>query len=154
MLSVRHERRDLLTSLAAVAHAGPAVARLRHLEEALGAELDTVAHRPRSSLTWEALRDRYMLGPDVVYLNHASIGTMPRAVHEARVEYMSVCEANPWLYMWGGAWEEPRESVRGKAAALFGWISCARYGGTARRSSPSSSTAPWCRRRTPLRSTA
>ena len=120
MLSVRHERRDFLKSLAALALAGPAVARLQRLEEAFGAELGTVAHRPRSSLAWEALRDRYMLGPDVVYLNHASIGTIPRAVHEARVEYMSVCEANPWLYMWGGAWEEPRESVRAKAAALFG----------------------------------
>lgn len=120
MLSVRHERLDFLKSLAALAIAGPAVARLQRLEEAFGAELDAVAHRPRSSPAWEVLRDRYMLGPDVVYLNHASIGTMPRAVHEARVEYMSVCEANPWLYMWGGAWEEPRESVRAKAAALFG----------------------------------
>lgn len=120
MLSVRHERRGFLKSLAALALAGPAVARLQRVEEVLGAELDAVTPRPRSPMAWEALRDRYMLGPDVVYLNHASIGTMPRAVHEARVEYMSVCEANPWLYMWGGAWEEPRESVRAKAAVLFG----------------------------------
>lgn len=120
MLSVRHERRDFLKSLAALALAGPAVARLELVEEALGAELEAVASRPRSTPAWEALRDRYLLSSDVVYLNHASIGTVPRAVHEACVEYMRVCEANPWLYMWGGAWEEPRESVRAKAAALFG----------------------------------
>ena len=30
------------------------------------------------------VRERYLLSPDVTYLNHASIGTVPRAVHEAR----------------------------------------------------------------------
>ena len=63
MLSVRRERRDFRKSLAALALAGPAVAPFQRLEEAFGAELDTVAHRPRSSVTWEALRDRHMLGP-------------------------------------------------------------------------------------------
>ena len=120
MLSVRHQRRDFLKSLAALALAGPAVSRLELVEEAFGAELEYVASGPRSAATWEALRERYMLASDVVYLNHASIGTIPRAVHEACVEYMRVCEENPWLYMWGGAWEEPREAVRNKAAALLG----------------------------------
>ena len=120
MLPARHERRDFLKSLAALTLAGPTVARLELVEEAFGAELASVASHPRSAAAWETLRDRYMLGSDVVYLNHASIGTIPRVVHEACVEYMRVCEANPWLYMWGGAWELPRESVRGKAAELFG----------------------------------
>ena len=120
MLPVRHERRAFLKSLAGLALAGPVVARLELVEQAFGAELDTVVSLPRSTPAWESLRDRYMLGSDVVYLNHASIGTIPRAVHEDCVEYMRVCEENPWLYMWGGAWEEPRESVRAKAAALFG----------------------------------
>jgi selenocysteine lyase/cysteine desulfurase len=61
----------------------------------------------------------YMLDPSVVYLNHASIGTIPRLVHEAHGAYLETCEANPWLYMWGGAWEEPREVVRAKAARLL-----------------------------------
>ena len=90
------------------------------MEQAFAAELDDVASLSRSTATWEALRERYPLGPDVVYLNHASLGTIPRAVHEACVEYMRVCEANPWLYMWGGTREEPREVVRSKAAVLFG----------------------------------
>ncbi|HEX9729726.1 MAG TPA: aminotransferase class V-fold PLP-dependent enzyme [Gemmatimonadales bacterium] len=67
-----------------------------------------------------AQRDEYLLDPDVLYFNHASIGTIPRAVHEARVRYLDLCERNPWLYMWGGAWEEPREAVRRKAADYVG----------------------------------
>lgn len=66
------------------------------------------------------LREEYLLAPDVVYLNHASIGTIPRPVLDAHQAYLSVCETNPWLYMWGGAWEEPREAVRAKAAAALG----------------------------------
>jgi len=66
------------------------------------------------------LRDEYLLGPDVTYLNHASIGTIPRAVLEAHKAYLSVCETNPWLYMWGGAWEAPREHVRALAAETLG----------------------------------
>jgi len=120
VLSVRHERRVFLKSLAGLAVTGPVVARLELVEQAFGAELDTVVSLPRSTPAWEALRDRYVLGSDVVYLNHASIGTISRVVHEACVEYIRVCEENPWLYMWGGAWEEPRASVRAKAAALFG----------------------------------
>ena len=120
MQSVRQERRDFLKSLAALALAGPVVSRLDSVEQAFGAELETVGSLPHSTTAWEVLRERYLLGTDVVYLNHASIGTVPRAVHEACIEYMRVCEANPWLYMWGGAWEEPREAVRSKAAALFG----------------------------------
>jgi len=33
---------------------------------------------------------------------------------------LKVCEKNPWLYMWGGAWEAPRERVRQEAARLLG----------------------------------
>jgi selenocysteine lyase/cysteine desulfurase len=41
-------------------------------------------------------------------------------VHEAHKAYLAMCESNPWLYMWGGVWEEPREAVRAKAAAALG----------------------------------
>jgi len=61
----------------------------------------------------------YLLSPDVLYLNHASIGTIPRAVHEARVRYLTLCESNPHLYMWGEAWVAPKEAVRSKGAALL-----------------------------------
>ena len=89
-------------------------------QRAFGADLDRLELAGRTASDFKRLRDEYLLGPDVVYLNHASIGTTPRIVHEAHVRYLELCEANPWLYMWGGAWEEPREEVRTKAARLLG----------------------------------
>lgn len=62
----------------------------------------------------------YSLDPGITYLNHASIGTMPRAIQRAHARYLELCEQNPWLHMWGGAWEEPRETVRAKAAGFLG----------------------------------
>jgi selenocysteine lyase/cysteine desulfurase len=66
------------------------------------------------------LRREYLLDPRVTYLNHASIGTVPRAVHRAGIRYREICEENPWLYIWGGEWEDAREEVRQKAAGLLG----------------------------------
>lgn len=63
---------------------------------------------------------RYSLDPAITYLNHASIGTIPRLVQEAHANYLRICESNPWLYMWGGAWEEARETVRTRAASILG----------------------------------
>ena len=54
------------------------------------------------------LRDAYRLDPDVTYLNHASIGTIPRQVRGAHRRYLEICERNPWAYIWGGEWEEPQ----------------------------------------------
>ena len=67
-----------------------------------------------------SLRDRYLLDPKILYVNHASIGTIPRMVHDARVRYLELCETNPWAYMWGNEWEEPREEVRAKAGLMLG----------------------------------
>ncbi len=67
-MSARHGRRDFHKSPAALTLTGPTLARLELVEEVLAGELDAVGHRPRSAMAWEALRDRYMLGPDVVYL--------------------------------------------------------------------------------------
>jgi selenocysteine lyase/cysteine desulfurase len=36
------------------------------------------------------------------------------------MRYREICEENPWLYIWGGAWEEAREEVRGASARLMG----------------------------------
>ena len=69
---------------------------------------------------WGGLRDAYGLAPEVVYLNHASIGTMPKPLAAARASYLELCETNPWLYMWGGAWEEGREATRSAAGELLG----------------------------------
>lgn len=66
------------------------------------------------------LRERYLLDPRVRYLNHASIGTIPRAVHDAHDGYLEVCETNPWLYIWGDGWEAGLAEVRRKGAHLMG----------------------------------
>jgi L-cysteine/cystine lyase len=62
----------------------------------------------------------YSLDPAVTYLNHASIGTVPRVVQRAHRGYLDLCETNPWLYMWSEPWAEPREKVRTQAANLLG----------------------------------
>ncbi|MFQ5767127.1 MAG: aminotransferase class V-fold PLP-dependent enzyme [Acidobacteriota bacterium] len=66
------------------------------------------------------LRKEYDLDPGVTYLNHASIGTIPRSVRQALQAYQKVCESNPWLYIWGEAWDEAVAETREKAAALLG----------------------------------
>ncbi|MEM1451477.1 MAG: aminotransferase class V-fold PLP-dependent enzyme [Planctomycetota bacterium] len=64
--------------------------------------------------------DDYDLGADVTYLNHASIGTVPRAVREAHARYLAVCETNPWLHVWGDVWREPVEEVHAAASRVLG----------------------------------
>jgi len=94
------------------------MASLMKIDEALAAEMERLPTRGPSPLA--TVRDRYLLSPDVIYFNHGSIGTIPRVVNEARAAYLELCETNPWLYMWGGAWEEPREAVRQLSADLLG----------------------------------
>lgn len=98
----------------------PVAAHFSRIEEAYAAELDTLVFRADDAGSVQSLRDRYMLDEEVLYLNHASIGTLPRAVHEARQRYLTLCESNPWLYMWGDTWEPGRESARAGVAAILG----------------------------------
>lgn len=64
-------------------------------------------------------KDDYSLDKQIKYLNHGSIGTIPKIVQQAHREYLSLCESNPWFYMWSGEWEEPIESVRKKTAEFL-----------------------------------
>jgi selenocysteine lyase/cysteine desulfurase len=112
-------RRTFLKQLAVIAGA-PALAGLRAVDAALAEEVREISRLAPDRASWQGLRERYLLSPGVTYFNHASIGTIPRAVQEARAAYLDVAETNPWLYMWGGAWEEPRERVRERAAELLG----------------------------------
>jgi len=66
------------------------------------------------------LYQEYLLAPEVTYLNHGSIGTVPRIVHQAHVRYLELCETNPWLHIWNEPWQEPRERIRARAAGLLG----------------------------------
>lgn len=71
-----------------------------------------------SSFTENSLptKSDYSLGQNIKYLNHGSIGTVPKIVQEAHLQYLSLCETNPWFYMWSGEWDEPVQKVRQKAA--------------------------------------
>jgi selenocysteine lyase/cysteine desulfurase len=62
-----------------------------------------------------ALSD-YSLNKGVKYLNHGSIGTIPKIVQETHNDYLSLCETNPWFYMWSGEWDKPIEDTRQKVA--------------------------------------
>ena len=73
----------------------------------------------QSGVDWDELARAYDLAPEILYLNHASIGTIPRAIASARHRYLDLCETNPWLYIWGGAWEKERQDTRRRAAALM-----------------------------------
>jgi isopenicillin-N epimerase len=113
------QRRSFLKALGAGA-AAPLLDQFLFLEDAFAAELESL-DSSSSSLPQEAvIKSRYLLDPRLTYLNHASIGTVPRVVHQAGMRYREICEENPWLYIWGGAWEEAREEVRAKAATLMG----------------------------------
>lgn len=90
----------------------PFLAALAEVQRAFAQDLQT-----RSGAN---LRSDYLLADGLTYLNHASIGTVPRVVHDVRLELLRLCETNPWLYMWGGAWEQPREDVRAKTALRLG----------------------------------
>lgn len=65
------------------------------------------------------LLDEYLLKPGMVYLNHGSIGTIPRAVHEEHVRLLRECETNPHVHMWTDAWTEAFGRTRAAASRLL-----------------------------------
>ena len=112
-------RRSFLGSLSATA-AAPMLGQLTAVQKLFAEEVETVAGIAAVGEGFPGLKNEYLLDPRVTYLNHASIGTVPRSVHAAGIRYREICEENPWLYIWGGAWEEAREDVRRSAARLMG----------------------------------
>ncbi len=111
-------RRSFLKALSAAA-AAPLVASFMETDSAFAQELARLSGHQEGP-GFPHLAGEYLLDPGVTYLNHASIGTVPAAVHRAGLRYRGICEENPWLYIWGGAWEEAREEVRAGAARLLG----------------------------------
>ena len=65
------------------------------------------------------LRDEYLLESGLLYLNHGSIGTIPRVVVEEHARRIRQCETNPHLHMWGDAWTEAFAATRAAAAGLL-----------------------------------
>jgi len=114
------DRRAFLRQAAGVAGA-TGLGSLLGVRQAFAEQLETVTPpRTTDASSFASLSERYLLDPEITYFNHGSIGTIPRIVHEAHAEYLRICESNPWLYMWGGEWEQPREDVRTKMASLLG----------------------------------
>lgn len=101
---------------AAAAAAAPLLARLAAARRAFAGELAAA----ELAEPGRGLRHAYSIDPAVTYLNHASIGTVPRRVTEAHCRYLEICESNPWLHVWGGEWDEPLRQTRAAAARRLG----------------------------------
>ena len=119
MTKISHSRRSFLRVLGAAGAGALILARAERLEAALPPPLDPDGFDAANPVSVRRLRDSYFLSPDLVYLNHASIGTVPRPVHEAHAGYLELCETHPSLYVWGGVWREVTEDTRVAAARLL-----------------------------------
>lgn len=84
--------------------------------------MEDLSFRAGSVSAVRRLREQYLLAPDLLYLNHASIGTVPRPVVDAHVGYIELCETHPSLYVWGSVWRDVAEGVRAQAAALLNCV--------------------------------
>lgn len=65
------------------------------------------------------LRDEYLLAPGLLYLNHGSIGTIPKVVLDEHVRLLRLCETNPHAHMWTDVWTEALARTRALAAGLL-----------------------------------
>ena len=61
----------------------------------------------------------YDLESGVTYFNHASVGTTPRVVREARAEYARICERNPWFYTWNEGFTKLAHHARARVADVL-----------------------------------
>ncbi len=104
-------RRDFVKHVGGAAALGSLLSPIRHAFERRIAAQD---------VDFATLQEAYALSPGLTYLNHGSIGTIPRPLLETMAQYHETCESNPWLYVWGGAWVEGWEETRTKAAKLLG----------------------------------
>ena len=67
----------------------------------------------------QKLAKTYLLKEKSSYLNHASIGTVPKLIHQAHIKYLEICESNPSTYVWGNIWKEVTENTRQLASSLI-----------------------------------
>ncbi|MFQ5749774.1 MAG: aminotransferase class V-fold PLP-dependent enzyme, partial [Planctomycetota bacterium] len=116
---VKISRRGLLRQSAARAAGGISLGTLLGLSSQGAGQAARRAGRHRDG--FDGLAAEYDLAPGLSFLNHASIGTLPRAVRETLAELQRVCERNPWLSIWGGAWDAALARTRGKLSA---WLGC------------------------------
>jgi len=115
-----HTRRGFLHLLATGAVSSSFLARAESVEAALAEALRPGRFAADDAASVRALSGQYLLAPGLNYLNHASIGTVPRPVHDAHVAYLELCESHPSLYVWGRVWRDVTEQTRSAAAQLVG----------------------------------
>lgn len=75
--------------------------------------------RAQGRLSAAALADEYLLEPGLLYLNHGSIGTIPRVVMDEYVRLLRRCETNPHVHMWTDVWADAIARTRTLAAGLL-----------------------------------
>jgi isopenicillin-N epimerase len=109
-------RRGFLRTSAAAA----ALSALGELRAGTASRLEAAPAARAVADPFRSLADEYLLDPEVLYLNHGSIGTIPRLVHEARLGYLALCETNPHLHIWGEPWVEPVDAVHAGLARMAG----------------------------------
>ena len=109
-------RRDFLASSTVTASLFLGIG---HIRQALNLSIQA-DQSDQQAVDFAKLASEYSLGEGVKYLNHASIGCIPRSVQDAHTEYLKLCETNPWLHMWSDAWKQPVEDTREAAAKLMG----------------------------------
>ena len=67
----------------------------------------------------QKLAKTYLLKEKSSYLNHASIGTVPKLIHQSHIKYLEICESNPSMYVWGNILKEVTENTRRLASSLI-----------------------------------
>lgn len=68
---------------------------------------------------WTLIKSQFVLEDGLRYFNNGSLGTCPEYVVKATEQFRRTLDGFPSKYMWGG-WDDQKENVRDKAAALFG----------------------------------
>ena len=97
-----------------------ATAALGSIRTSFAHQLESTQVATNSASRFRQMRSWFLLDDSVVYLNHASIGTVPRAVIQAYQGYLEVYESNPWLYQWSDGWTEGVEKTRSAMAHFIG----------------------------------
>lgn len=110
-------RRDFIRKVASSAAFLTAVS---SIQSVYGDKLAELAGEETGDSQFNTMRKDYLLAPEITYFNHGSIGTIPKIVHEAHIEYLRLCESNPWYYMWSDPWKAVLAGTREKAAAFLG----------------------------------
>lgn len=78
-----------------------------------------LSSRQEGESYWETAKTQFPLLQGLYYFNNGSLGPSPSLVIDATEKFRRTLDAFPSRYMWGG-WNAEKESVRTKAAALFG----------------------------------